>query len=210
MYSCSFVAPLCVSKEGCGGTYMSWRSRSRTDVLKRWFWHRCVDSWRPTIVREHRLFPHWNAAFVLSNWVHSISYQQVTKQTTHRCLRRTLGLQMPGEISIIHWQPMQNNNKCFWIVLTPGLWGQKVVLDEMCWYLYVFFLLSTGYGECLLDEPSGRTYNLPNQLPGQLYNANRQCELMFGPGSQVCPFMVRHLNLLRQCISDTLTQWPPC
>lgn len=64
-------------------------------------------------------------------------------------------------------------------------------------YLSVF-LLSTGYGECLLDEPSGRTYNLPNQLPGQLYNANRQCELMFGPGSQVCPFMVRHLNKLQQ------------
>ncbi|GAA6093715.1 A disintegrin and metalloproteinase with thrombospondin motifs 20-like isoform X1 [Tachysurus ichikawai] len=51
---------------------------------------------------------------------------------------------------------------------------------------------STGYGECLLDEPVGRSYDLPVKLPGQIYNANRQCELMFGPGSQVCPFM-------RQC-----------
>ncbi|ROL48379.1 A disintegrin and metalloproteinase with thrombospondin motifs 20 [Anabarilius grahami] len=58
-----------------------------------------------------------------------------------------------------------------------------------CSRKYVTDFLDTGYGECLLDEPSGRTYNLPNQLPGQLYNANRQCELMFGPGSQVCPFM---------------------
>lgn len=59
----------------------------------------------------------------------------------------------------------------------------------------MFFLSSsTGYGECLLDEPAGRTYNLPAQLPGQLYNANRQCELMFGPGSQVCPFMVRQFH----------------
>uniref|UniRef100_A0A8C7J919 ADAM metallopeptidase with thrombospondin type 1 motif 20 n=1 Tax=Oncorhynchus kisutch TaxID=8019 RepID=A0A8C7J919_ONCKI len=47
----------------------------------------------------------------------------------------------------------------------------------------------TGYGECLLDEPVSRTYELPNHLPGQVYNANRQCELMFGPGSMVCPYM---------------------
>ncbi|XP_043084392.1 A disintegrin and metalloproteinase with thrombospondin motifs 20 [Puntigrus tetrazona] len=58
-----------------------------------------------------------------------------------------------------------------------------------CSRKYITDFLDTGYGECLLDEPSGTTYNLPNQLPGQLYNANRQCELMFGLGSQVCPFM---------------------
>ncbi|XP_058622757.1 A disintegrin and metalloproteinase with thrombospondin motifs 20 isoform X2 [Onychostoma macrolepis] len=58
-----------------------------------------------------------------------------------------------------------------------------------CSRKYITDFLDTGYGECLLDEPSGRTYNLPNQLPGQLYNGHRQCELMFGPGSQVCPFM---------------------
>lgn len=49
---------------------------------------------------------------------------------------------------------------------------------------------STGYGECLLDEPVGRTYELPTLLPGQIYNANRQCELMFGPGWQICPYLV--------------------
>nr|XP_055048355.1 A disintegrin and metalloproteinase with thrombospondin motifs 20 [Misgurnus anguillicaudatus] len=58
-----------------------------------------------------------------------------------------------------------------------------------CSRKHITDFLDTGYGECLLDEPPGRTYNLPAQLPGQLYNANRQCELMFGPGSQVCPFM---------------------
>lgn len=56
---------------------------------------------------------------------------------------------------------------------------------------------STGYGECLLDEPVGRTYELPTLLPGQIYNANRQCELMFGPGSQICPYLVsRHMESL--------------
>uniref|UniRef100_A0A8C1ITK7 ADAM metallopeptidase with thrombospondin type 1 motif 20 n=2 Tax=Cyprinus carpio TaxID=7962 RepID=A0A8C1ITK7_CYPCA len=58
-----------------------------------------------------------------------------------------------------------------------------------CSRKYITDFLDTGYGECLLDEPLVRMYNLPSQLPGQLYNANRQCELMFGPGSQVCPFM---------------------
>lgn len=52
------------------------------------------------------------------------------------------------------------------------------------------YFLSTGYGECLLDEPVGRTYELPTLLAGQIYNANKQCELMFGPGSQICPYMV--------------------
>lgn len=49
---------------------------------------------------------------------------------------------------------------------------------------------STGHGECLLDKPSGRTYDLSPQLPGSVYDGNKQCELMFGPGSQVCPYLV--------------------
>uniref|UniRef100_A0A8C3AK86 ADAM metallopeptidase with thrombospondin type 1 motif 20 n=1 Tax=Cyclopterus lumpus TaxID=8103 RepID=A0A8C3AK86_CYCLU len=58
-----------------------------------------------------------------------------------------------------------------------------------CSRKYITEFLDTGYGECLLDEPGGRTYELPTLLPGQIYNANRQCELMFGPGSQICPYM---------------------
>uniref|UniRef100_A0A8C9T5B8 ADAM metallopeptidase with thrombospondin type 1 motif 20 n=1 Tax=Scleropages formosus TaxID=113540 RepID=A0A8C9T5B8_SCLFO len=58
-----------------------------------------------------------------------------------------------------------------------------------CSRKYITEFLDTGYGECLLDEPTSRPYHLPPQLPGQLYNANRQCELTFGPGSQVCPYM---------------------
>uniref|UniRef100_A0A673WCG2 ADAM metallopeptidase with thrombospondin type 1 motif 20 n=1 Tax=Salmo trutta TaxID=8032 RepID=A0A673WCG2_SALTR len=58
-----------------------------------------------------------------------------------------------------------------------------------CSRKYITEFLDTGYGECLLDEPVSRTYELPNHLPGQIYNANRQCELMFGTGSMVCPYM---------------------
>ncbi|CAL8261026.1 unnamed protein product [Merluccius merluccius] len=65
---------------------------------------------------------------------------------------------------------------------SPWFWSK-------CSRKYITEFLDTGYGECLLDEPTARMYEMPTLLPGQLYNANRQCELMFGPGSQVCPYM---------------------
>ncbi|XP_077194718.1 A disintegrin and metalloproteinase with thrombospondin motifs 20 isoform X4 [Paroedura picta] len=58
-----------------------------------------------------------------------------------------------------------------------------------CSQKYITEFLDTGYGECLLDKPAGRIYDLQSQLPGSLYDVNKQCELMFGPGSQVCPYM---------------------
>uniref|UniRef100_A0AAY4EBT9 A disintegrin and metalloproteinase with thrombospondin motifs 20 n=1 Tax=Denticeps clupeoides TaxID=299321 RepID=A0AAY4EBT9_9TELE len=65
---------------------------------------------------------------------------------------------------------------------SPWTWSK-------CSRKYITEFLDTGYGECLLDEPTGRAYDLPTQFPGHLYDANQQCELMFGPGSRVCPFM---------------------
>uniref|UniRef100_A0A670JF10 ADAM metallopeptidase with thrombospondin type 1 motif 20 n=1 Tax=Podarcis muralis TaxID=64176 RepID=A0A670JF10_PODMU len=58
-----------------------------------------------------------------------------------------------------------------------------------CSEKYITEFLDTGYGECLLDKPNGRIYDFQSQLPGSLYDVNKQCELMFGPGSQVCPYM---------------------
>lgn len=86
-----------------------------------------------------------------------------------------------------------------------------VFVHTLVWFCAFFFiccthfltvLFSTGYGECLLDEPVGRTYELPTLLPGQIYNANRQCELMFGPGSQICPYMVSWLTI-KACKNHT-------
>lgn len=37
---------------------------------------------------------------------------------------------------------------------------------------------------------------LPQQLPGLIYDVNKQCELIFGPGSQVCPYMVSEIPQL--------------
>ncbi|CAL8321124.1 unnamed protein product, partial [Gadus morhua 'NCC'] len=67
---------------------------------------------------------------------------------------------------------------------SPWFWSK-------CSRKYITEFLDTGYGECLLDEPTARKYEMPTLLPGHLYNANKQCELMFGPGSQVCPYMIQ-------------------
>ncbi|EGW10210.1 A disintegrin and metalloproteinase with thrombospondin motifs 20 [Cricetulus griseus] len=58
-----------------------------------------------------------------------------------------------------------------------------------CSQKHITEFLDTGHGECLLDKPSGRIYDLSPQLPGSVYDVNKQCELMFGPGSQVCPYL---------------------
>ncbi|XP_039770670.1 A disintegrin and metalloproteinase with thrombospondin motifs 20 [Ornithorhynchus anatinus] len=65
---------------------------------------------------------------------------------------------------------------------SPWTWSK-------CSQKYITEFLDTGYGECLLNKPNGRTYDLSSQLPGSVYDVNKQCELMFGAGSQVCPYM---------------------
>ncbi|KAM4651989.1 A disintegrin and metalloproteinase with thrombospondin motifs 9 [Discoglossus pictus] len=71
----------------------------------------------------------------------------------------------------------------------PWMWSK-------CSRKYITQFLDTGYGECLLDEPMSRTYNLPQQLPGVIYSVNKQCEFIFGPGSEVCPYMDKQCRRL--------------
>uniref|UniRef100_A0A3B3V505 ADAM metallopeptidase with thrombospondin type 1 motif 9 n=1 Tax=Poecilia latipinna TaxID=48699 RepID=A0A3B3V505_9TELE len=66
----------------------------------------------------------------------------------------------------------------------PWMWSK-------CSRKYITEFLDTGYGECLLDEPVSRPYSLLQQLPGRIYSVNRQCELIFGAGTQVCPYMTQ-------------------
>nr|XP_006818840.1 PREDICTED: A disintegrin and metalloproteinase with thrombospondin motifs 9 [Saccoglossus kowalevskii] len=49
--------------------------------------------------------------------------------------------------------------------------------------------LNLGHGECLLDRPPSSMYVLPKAQPGTQYNVNRQCELLIGANSTVCPYM---------------------
>lgn len=92
---------------------------------------------------------------------------------------------------------------CIHVCYFPVCAYTFVLLHLLYTHSHCFF--STGYGECLLDEPVGRTYELPTLLPGQIYNANRQCELMFGPGSQICPYMVSWLAI--KVSKATLNKW---
>ncbi|XP_078468260.1 A disintegrin and metalloproteinase with thrombospondin motifs 9-like [Lampetra planeri] len=101
------------------------------------------------------------------------------------------------EIGHVFNMPHDDNNKC----REAGVKGQFHVMAptlnyntspwtwSRCSRKYITEFLDTGYGECLLDEPVSQPYELPKQMPGHLFNANKQCELMFGPGSQVCPYM---------------------
>ncbi|XP_044531659.1 A disintegrin and metalloproteinase with thrombospondin motifs 9 [Gracilinanus agilis] len=109
---------------------------------------------------------------------------------THRIIKR---------LAIEFNMPHDDNNKCkeegvkspqhvmaptLNVYTNPWMWSK-------CSRKYITEFLDTGYGECLLNEPESRTYPLPPQLPGLLYNVNKQCELIFGPGSQVCPYMMQ-------------------
>ncbi|GBM33973.1 A disintegrin and metalloproteinase with thrombospondin motifs gon-1 [Araneus ventricosus] len=54
------------------------------------------------------------------------------------------------------------------------------------------FLFSVGYGRCLMDKPGRNRLLLDDEFqqpPGQLYPRDRQCELVFGPKSRICPYM---------------------
>ncbi|XP_015273541.1 PREDICTED: A disintegrin and metalloproteinase with thrombospondin motifs 1 [Gekko japonicus] len=52
-------------------------------------------------------------------------------------------------------------------------------------YMITTFL-DNGHGECLLDKPH-KPIQLPSDLPGTVYDANRQCQFTFGEESKHCP-----------------------
>lgn len=51
-------------------------------------------------------------------------------------------------------------------------------------YMITSFL-DNGHGECLMDKPQS-PIQLPSDLPGTLYDANRQCQFTFGEESSHC------------------------
>ena len=56
------------------------------------------------------------------------------------------------------------------------------------------YICSAGYGECLLDKPVSLGYNRKMfrdyVTPGEAFDSSRQCSLVFGSGSHICPYMV--------------------
>lgn len=55
-----------------------------------------------------------------------------------------------------------------------------------CSALMITTFLDNGHGQCLLDKPQ-KPQQLPQALPGSVYNADHQCHLTFGEESQHCP-----------------------
>ena len=53
-----------------------------------------------------------------------------------------------------------------------------------------FFFFSLGYGECLSDVPPSSEYEMIEEEPGEIFPVDKQCELVFGDGAKICPFMV--------------------
>ncbi|XP_007894294.1 A disintegrin and metalloproteinase with thrombospondin motifs 15 [Callorhinchus milii] len=65
---------------------------------------------------------------------------------------------------------------------------------SICSAAIVTDFLDSGHGDCLLDEPT-KPITLPDSLPGENYNLNRQCVLAFGTNSKPCPYMQSCLKL---------------
>ncbi|EDL94619.1 a disintegrin and metallopeptidase with thrombospondin motifs 4 [Rattus norvegicus] len=55
-----------------------------------------------------------------------------------------------------------------------------------CSARFITDFLDNGYGHCLLDKPEAPLH-LPVTFPGKDYDADRQCQLTFGPDSSHCP-----------------------
>ncbi|XP_043259689.1 A disintegrin and metalloproteinase with thrombospondin motifs 7-like [Colletes gigas] len=57
-----------------------------------------------------------------------------------------------------------------------------------CSRKFITTLLESGLGECLNDDPKNppEKFKYPNMLPGAMYGAEFQCDMMI-PGSVVCP-----------------------
>ncbi|XP_028910958.1 A disintegrin and metalloproteinase with thrombospondin motifs 4, partial [Ornithorhynchus anatinus] len=55
-----------------------------------------------------------------------------------------------------------------------------------CSARFITDFLDNGHGHCLLDKPPA-PLRLPAAFPGSNYDADRQCQLTFGPDSRHCP-----------------------
>ncbi|XP_075524817.1 ADAM metallopeptidase with thrombospondin type 1 motif A isoform X1 [Dermacentor variabilis] len=58
---------------------------------------------------------------------------------------------------------------------------------------YVTNFLDAGYGQCLRDSPGedllGAPHSPSSKQAGEWFNMDEQCELVFGRGAKVCPYM---------------------
>ncbi|XP_076304354.1 A disintegrin and metalloproteinase with thrombospondin motifs 20-like isoform X1 [Tachypleus tridentatus] len=62
-----------------------------------------------------------------------------------------------------------------------------------CSKRYITNFLDSGNGECLIDKPTENLLihnsSIMKTYPGQIYDMDYQCELVFGSDSKICPYM---------------------
>ncbi|XP_023416681.2 A disintegrin and metalloproteinase with thrombospondin motifs 16 isoform X2 [Cavia porcellus] len=73
-------------------------------------------------------------------------------------------------------------------IMSPTLAGRNGVFSwSPCSRQYLHKFLSTAQATCLADQPKpGKEYKYPEQLPGELYDANTQCKWQFGEKAKLC------------------------
>ncbi|XP_035211737.1 A disintegrin and metalloproteinase with thrombospondin motifs 9-like isoform X2 [Stegodyphus dumicola] len=67
----------------------------------------------------------------------------------------------------------------------PWTWSE-------CSRHFITTFLDAGYGQCLLDKSRKdllKSFEHVGTPPGELYDMDYQCELVFGQGSRICPYM---------------------
>uniref|UniRef100_A0A665W306 ADAM metallopeptidase with thrombospondin type 1 motif, 18 n=1 Tax=Echeneis naucrates TaxID=173247 RepID=A0A665W306_ECHNA len=73
-------------------------------------------------------------------------------------------------------------------IMSPTLAGNNGVFSwSTCSRQYLSRFLGTAQASCLVDEPRQiGQYKYPEQLPGQLYDADTQCKWQFGSKAELC------------------------
>ncbi|XP_029577682.1 A disintegrin and metalloproteinase with thrombospondin motifs 18 [Salmo trutta] len=73
-------------------------------------------------------------------------------------------------------------------IMSPTLAGNNGVFSwSACSRQYLSRFLGTAQASCLVDEPRQiGLYKYPEQLPGQLYDADTQCKWQFGSKAKLC------------------------
>ncbi|XP_051573018.1 A disintegrin and metalloproteinase with thrombospondin motifs 18-like [Myxocyprinus asiaticus] len=73
-------------------------------------------------------------------------------------------------------------------IMSPTLAGNNGVFSwSACSRQYLNRFLGTAQASCLVDEPNQiGQYKYPEQLPGQLYDADIQCKWQFGSNAKLC------------------------
>nr|CAB3220001.1 A disintegrin and metalloproteinase with thrombospondin motifs 6 [Phallusia mammillata] len=64
---------------------------------------------------------------------------------------------------------------------SPFMWSR-------CSKKYITDFLDSGAGNCLVDSPPSRDFNFPEEMPGQLHDADEQCRFQYGAQSKQCRY----------------------